>query len=349
VPKLAIGITTFYRQDKFLQSLSTLCEELCRINIPGAIYAVETSILPDNLKSCETCGKSGNGQAIWYLHNPLLTQSEARNLVCEHVDLHTEFIGFIDNDIYLGEDCLNTCIAFLETTPSAIGVAPVLRAVSGVQSTQTDGVIIMPNEHARANAFGHHNGLLCTYMLRGAYFLRRRFLSTTTYPESPFLADFTVWQNVPLFQTLRESKELFGYLEAPGAVAFHDSRRDNATITKSMGDWMPETLKSIMLLFYRNRLWEHDQSKRNMRFINRMCEVLADYGVAAPRAMVVSLMGLARCLHEEQWSSAQPRIKEILGEAPSKELRDLGAVLMESEVSWPRMQRIQSNDLAIPY
>lgn len=119
---------------------------------------------------------------------------------------------------------------------------------------------------------GRWNGnILKTAMMRGSFILRRDIINAVArnHPEEdPWPRDFTFWSNVPFFASALESGQSFGYLMTGDSVVVHDDRPDELAMGTHFPGRAVETLKSLVLLLYRNRLFEYQSFEINQRLLD---------------------------------------------------------------------------------
>jgi hypothetical protein len=215
-------------------------------------------------------------------------QSTLRNRAIKHIPLSTDYVSFIDSDIYVSRTTFKVCRDFLEKHKDIGAIAPPLvRYYGGKHSIVREKTairpdnrnIIMPSKLDFKTSSLETNHFVSSLLLRGAYIIRRDVLKQI-FKDKPWIKHFKVWQNVPFFLTLKENGITFGYLKYWNTICLHDERPHKETLRNSMKDWLPETLKSIILLFFRNQLWLPTYYHQNTRFITTIKGVLTSLHLA---------------------------------------------------------------------
>lgn len=283
----AVVIPTYRRLERFFTCLNCLQGAIKNL-AKGVVVAVMDNA-PESalLNSIERYLIHPTEQmTLIYKHLPFANQSGLRNEALTLLNPSVQNVMFLDSDIYVSPKTLSLCDRFLQNEQSIGAVAPPLAAYTGgshrlfrtkaSKAIRRGGKdIIMPSEYDYFVG-QHSKRFLESLMLRGAFIVRRVILEKD-FANRPWLTTFDVWQNVPFFLTLREMGKTFGYILDSSALCLHDNRWHKDTLETRRADWHAQTIKSIILLFYRNQLWKKEQQLLNQRFIETMSEVLQQH------------------------------------------------------------------------
>ncbi len=304
-PNWAIIICTFGRRDRFFQCLTNLVWAVKKNGEPIQLIVMDNNPLKGLKKMVEIYLEESRLIRFRYIHDAISNQSELRNKSLKFILSSVNFLFFLDSDIYVAKLTILKINTYLKYNKEVKAVAPpLLSYVGGRQeiyrnknkkNIQNGGdCFIMPD---RSNyLISKKNGqLLQTNMLRGAFVVRKNILKRF-FGKNPWHPVFKVWQNVPFFLTLKEKNVSFGYLLDDDIIALHDDRPHRDAIKSSMELWHSETIKSIILLFYRNELWKHKHQKNNGRFINVMKAVLSNHSTLAPNKNIYYSFQVAKIL-----------------------------------------------------
>jgi len=260
----------------------------------------------------------------------------------------------LDSDIYLSQSTLSACDRFLAQEESVVAIAPPLASYLGGNHTtvrarvagfvRSGGIgIVMPSSYDY-EASQYHGEFLESLMLRGAFIVHRELLQTV-FANRPWLTIFEVWQNVPFFLTLRELGFTFGYLLDLNAICLNDERQHRDTFRIRRHDWYAHTVKSIILLFYRNQLWRPEQQELNRRFLKKMAQVLEGY-LLSPVAVSMPLMIQTARYLSMSAEEGRKNIAELLSEATDIRFRDALTLLLREQ--WKEIQLVHSRNLNQP-
>ena len=159
------------------------------------------------------------------------------------------------------------------------------------------------------------------------------------------MAAFEVWQNVPFFLTLKELDLRFGYLLESESICLHDERYHQDTLSTRRPDWNAQVVKSIILLFYRNELWEERQQSLNRRFIETMAEVLAAHVVIRAEDALRSLLQIAQCLRLTP-GQCRTELRRMAQVTPDARIREAIDLLIQTK--WSDLQPVRSAKLTQP-
>ena len=348
-PAFSILVTAFYRTERLTLCLSALNLAIQRSAIPCEMFVVETSITPVNYATCEEQARVLKC-SIKYLHNPFITQSEARNIAINSVASSSSYLLLLDCDIYVSENSIYSFWKFLEQEKSVSAISPTINASTDIGPVVAlSGKRLLPDEHVLLPQNSDLTDFQPTRMLRGIYVLRKSHYQLLLRCGVLFSPHFVVWQNVPFFQTLREMGFLCGYVPASLAFAIHDERPDSARLANSMPDWSPQTLKSICLLIHRNCLWREQFAVNNGRFLRRLHQIVSRHSSKSPSEIIALLMDCASYINEANWPFFEEYIAMKIDLECEPGLNKFLLVLLSERQSWPDYRNILSLDLNIAF
>lgn len=358
---LSIIVTAYHRYERFFLMMACLLGAVRKAAVNTEIIIIDNS-RDSRLRHALRRFLSFQSTlvTILYHHDPDLIQSTARNLGLKLSYGNSSYIMILDSDIYLAERTLRLCLDFLASHPSVSGVAaPLLGYFGGSHriARQTVGDIgrdgdqsrlLMPCAYYLKHGHWHDKSFLETLMLRGMYILRREVFSALGTNCEPWLVDFVLWQNVPFFMSLRETGKIFGYLVKSEVLCLHDERESSYTIRHSLAAFKAETVKAIVLLIYRNRLWERSRRGVNERFLSRMKFVVEQMHPAESQRVLGVCFEIARILQQCGFQNGKRELRNLLAKSRSELLEQVIERLTYSAHCWRRMKCISSLNPAVP-
>lgn len=140
--------------------------------------------------------------------------------------------------------------------------------------------------------------------MRGAYFLKKAVAQDVIAPNHAegdlYPRDFIVWSNVPTCMTANELGGKFGYALGPNVTALHREGSDGVSMGHDLPQRVSENLKSLCMLFYRNRVFpgSEEEQKHNLlvRFNTRAVEKLMEVNQEDASQIIESLEVVAQAL-----------------------------------------------------
>ena len=285
--KLSILLPAMERVEKFKHTLESLFISIEEAQVDTCIVVLDNSISSNLYTTLLLMMKESKHLPLTrliYHHDPRMIQSTGRNFALSHLIEPSETLGIWDTDIYCSKYCIDGLFREWRNHPEMKGLAPPLARNKSALGAKNNGQLKdlrgkrasrlklhMPGEIGEENGIWRGD-VLRTTMMRGAYFIRRQMCSDIAEynPERrPCLRDFAVWQNVPFFLSARELNLDFGYVMQDNLIVFHDEdNTDFLSVSSSLPYRIFETLKSMVLLIYRNRLYNPDLKAQNKRFFN---------------------------------------------------------------------------------
>ena len=285
----------------------------------------------------------------WLL--PDLNQAGLRNWAFARLAQSVEYVLIQDSDMYMATNFLGIVGRYLcdQRRIGAIGPAIAryfggkherVRQRAGAQICAGGSDVLMPTEEDYRLS-RRHSDYLEALMLRGAFVIRRETICRCL-GKSPWNVLFDLWQNVPFFLSLRENGVRFGFLLDRSIIALHDERPHPDTLKWSMQEWNAETVKSIILLFKRNKLWNEPMRDQNARFVGAMMNRLSEhceadgeeiYQIAFQAAHSLSLTSLL----------GRKRLSELQSRCSNHTLRQALAKL--ERLNWDFVGKLHSLDL----
>ncbi|MFB9843917.1 hypothetical protein [Mucilaginibacter ginsenosidivorans] len=289
---------------------------------------------------------------LLYAHCPSKNQSQLRNLSVAAIPETVKSVMLLDSDIYINKQTLVECHEALTRNKNIGALAPPLFSYFGGKHAAClakankyldsgSDLIIMPDK-GDYNNNQYRNGLLVTKLLRGAFFLKKSMLYRN-FPYQPWLESFTVWENVPFFLTMSELKISFGYLIGKSTAALHDERPHKDTIRFSLKSWHAETIKSIILLLYRNKLYLKSQQRLNSRFLGIATEIIKNHQVEQLTKPSLSLVA-ARYLSLPEGIGK----KKLLSLTKNKmDINFKEALILLTSLNWNDLKRVKSESVHV--
>lgn len=273
-PEVTVIISTMEREAKFSETLSRLIDATKKLGLLTRIVVMDNSLKPlgENLIPRVI---PLNLESIVHHHNARMIQSTARNFAVLHLSDQSPNLVFSDGDIYCGRETLKNLHNGLLAHPRIKGVAPVMM---GYKGGNVDSVINQPIDLAKSHMPGvigeqiwiREGDIMRATMMRGFFWVMREMVDSvakSNFEHTPWLQDFVVWQNVPFSIVARELGWDFAYLVNGQAVVAHDDRVDELSIGYKLPYRGPETLKSLVMLMYRNSVYTPQGRIVNPRFL----------------------------------------------------------------------------------
>lgn len=343
----AIIIPTYQRHERLFTCLRCLGSAMANVNEPFQILIMDSAPEP------KLRGALSTHRNTTYAHLPRANQSTLRNAALSMLDPAVEKLLLLDSDIYLSKDSLRLLDSAFKQDENLVAVAPPLAPYVGgkhketlksfAHTTRTDGKgLIMPSPYEYSTR-NKTKDFLETLMLRGAFALRREAI-VEVFGDSPWLPVFTLWQNVPFFLTLRELGKRFGYILNPAATALHDERPHADTVRSLIPLWHAETIKSIILLMFRNHLYESKQRKLNSEFLKRISPVLEQHLLLQPQASFKNMLEASKLLSLNK-EEAIKSLNQLAVQVSDPRLREAITLLLSHE--WESLQLVRSQNIMI--
>ncbi|QQG47327.1 MAG: hypothetical protein HY044_04350 [Candidatus Woesebacteria bacterium] len=281
----AIIIPVMEREGKLNVFFERLTRAVVASGIPTSLVVMDNSLTDKMIREFEERSQRLKGTpvtSILYHHDARMTQTTLRNhAVTNFLPSESENVGLWDSDIY---SSVQTLQKLMQTwgLSSVNGIAPPL---VGYKAGEIDEILkqyekirVDPEIRKRTHmpgAIGEENGvwagdILRTTMMRGAFLVKKDFLQKIARENpnnSPWLEDFVVWQNVPFFLAAREIGLDFGYVMTSDAIVAHDDNIDELSVGYSLPYRRSETLKSLVMLMHRNKIYSPESRDINSRFL----------------------------------------------------------------------------------
>jgi|GEM_PF-6928114 len=349
VVEWSIVICTYKRKERLFVCLNCLISSIYRFNKNVQLVILDNAPKSTLKRSLSLFFETKKIINYKYINDPNSNLSQLRNKSLKYICPSTQYILFLDSDIYLAKDTIQICTEFLRRNKNIDALSPPLLSYTGgrhsfvreqhkkyLNSGSKD--FTMPNSQDYASN-KRQGSLLKTHMLRGAFIIKRIVL-LQNFGLNPWLKIFRVWQNVPFFLTLSEINIQFGYLLDEDIIALHDERAHPATIRASMKNWKIETLKSIILIFFRNQLWTKTLKKRNQRFIQTIKKVVGDLGVNSENFDY--LFDIAKVLSVDR-AKLRTELNHLKLVIPEYDLKATIDLLIGSDIN--DIKKVESRDL----
>lgn len=353
---LAVIITAYKRQERLIECLKYLAESVRDFELPTRVVIMDSSPT-QSLSSALRQGfiHCSELPSIEYAYYRSANQSQLRNKGIKLIESYCpRYVLFLDSDIYLGRRTLKFCVDFLTRNHSIAAVAPPMIAYFGgphKQATKGFGRIIERSKHGLIMPSKMDFRLFSpcrekfieSHMLRGAFIIRRSCLREC-FDDIPWHESFEVWQNVDMFLSFREMGKVFGYILDSQAACLHDERAHPDTLRSWMPRFHEQTIKSIILLFHRNRLWRPDKQTLNKRFLETIRPVIAEHCDTTQESFLETMFDIARCLSlSTTRQKTHDRLRRIRLRTSVMEIA--GAIDLLLNDSWIDIRSIRSHDI----
>ena len=372
IPTLSLILPVMDRPQRFLTTLTRLIEALEYAQCASEVLVMDNSLEPGLLSILTNTLASFRGDALGsllYHHDPRLTFSTARNLAVQELSSSSALVASWDSDIY----CQKTTIAHLlkawETVPFFSGIAPPLGGYHGEDlaesfqrytTLQTDTSLRrhlhMPGEIGEERGIWH-GSILETAIMRGAFIVKRTLVEQVAAhmpAQEPWSRDAVLWSNVPFFLTASELRAQWGYLMRGEAIVLHNDQEDGVAMGAAYPQRSVETLKTMMLLCYRNHLEMPEAQRLNRDFLTLNLDTITrvlscDQQMAASHQQM--LLTLARCLRHAVDPAALVTSSQNVLHAYPQEINRIGMQIiqrLEHKEVFQRVKSLGSLDLKRP-
>lgn len=372
IPTLSIILPVMDRTQRVLTTLECLMKALedahCASEILIMDNSLEQGLLPTIAEALSTVRGEAVGSLLYH-HDPRMTFSTARNRAVQELSGSSEMVASWDCDIYCQQTTVASLLRGWKTVPSFLGIAPPLGAYRGQDlaasfqqypALQTD--ISLRRGLHMPGAIGEERGIrhgtvLETAIMRGAFLVKRSLVEEVAAhmpAREPWSRDVVLWSNVPFFLTASELGARWGYLMQEDAIVLHDDREDDVAMGTAYPSRAIETLKTILLLCYRNRMELPEVQRLNREFLSFNCDTMTRVlgcGQQAAAQVQHLLMELAGCLRD----AADPeafvnKSQEVLHRYP-QEITRIGRQIiqrLEHEEVFERVKALQSLNVKHP-
>jgi len=263
----------------------------------------------------------------------------------------------MDSDVYFNLETIRKIISYFKANDNiqalAPPVAPYFKGSHAncrnkfplINRNGSHKKLLMPTPYYVKYGNWINDELLEIMMLWRIYFIRRHLLNLFPDPRNPWLIDFVAWQNVPLFLTIKEHGNTTCCLCDSDILCLHDERPNSYTVGNSMTKWQAEIVKSILMIFYRNKLYLSEQQKINNRFIVNMETILVEKFGECGKSIIKTLYKMSEIL-EMEFNEGKNELHKI--EIPHNILNTVIKLITFSEQTWNRIHKIRSSKLNHP-
>ena len=355
-PVWGIVITVYKRYERLLQCLDCLYKSIRHASLPAHIVIMDSSPTCNLQAVLRSYLRKWSGPiGVRHVYFPRANQSQLRNEGLVRLGTgRIRYVLFLDSDIYLNRRMLETCSDYLDKHKAVATLAPPLISYKGISHAQVrrrfgdvvrggEAGLIMPSKLDFQLFHPHGRVFIESHMLRGAFVIRRKTLKEL-FDDRPWHGSFEVWQNVDLFLTLRELKKTFGYVLDTHAPCPHDERSHPDTIRSWMPKFHEQTIKSLILLFHRNRLWKANQRILNQRFWDTIRPVVDEHCSESTDECLKEMLEVAHCLSISRIErQALLALRRLRSRSKVREVKTAIELLLED--AWNDIRSIRSYDL----
>ncbi len=273
-PEVTVVISTMERIDKFKVTLSRLVAATRELKLLTRVVIMDNSLSPLSINLIPFVVPE-NLEGIVHHHDARMIQSTARNFATSSLSDQSPNLIFSDGDIYCSRKTLCNLHRGLIAHPRIKGIAPLMKGyVGGDVDSVLNQPVNLPESHMPGvigeKIWKKEGDIMRATMMRGFFWVKREMVDSvakSNFEPTPWLQDYVVWQNVPFCIAARELGLDFAYLINGLAVVAHDDRVDNLSVGFKMPYRETETLKSLVMLMYRNSVYKTQGRSVNPRFL----------------------------------------------------------------------------------
>ncbi len=371
-PTLSLILPVMDRPQRFLTTLTRLIVALEYAQCTSEILVMDNSLEPGLLSLLVNALANFRGDAlgsVLYHHDPRLTFSTARNRATQELSGSSALVASWDSDIYCQETTIARLLEAWESVPFFSGIAPPLGGYRGEDlaasflrytTLQMDASLRrrlrMPGEIAEERGIWH-GSVLETAIMRGAFIVKRTLVEQVAArmpAQEPWSRDAVLWSNVPFFLMASELGAQWGYLMRGEAIVLHDDQEDAVAMGTAYPERSVETLKTMMLLCYRNHLEMPEAQRLNRDFLafnlDTITRVLGCDQQVATRLQQM-LLTLAGCLRHAVDPAALVTNSQKVLHAYPQEINRIGMRIirkLEHKEVFQRVKSLHSLDVKHP-